>query len=63
VDDKGMCFEEMINNRNKSTVQGMSWTSDGQFICLALCRAARRMSSTSNLLIEQNFYIVHSAHV
>ena len=24
---KGMWFEEMINNRNKSTVRGMKWTS------------------------------------
>ena len=31
---KGMWFEEMINNRNKSTVRGMSWTSDGQRICI-----------------------------
>jgi len=31
---KGMWFEEMINNRNKSTVRGMKWTSDGQRICI-----------------------------
>ena len=31
---KGMWFEEMINNRNKSTVRGMSWTADGQRICI-----------------------------
>ena len=24
----------MINNRNKSTVRGMKWTSDGQRICI-----------------------------
>ena len=29
-----MWFEEMINNRNKSTVRGMKWTSDGQRICI-----------------------------
>ena len=31
---KGMWYEEMINNRNKSTVRGMRWTSDGQRICI-----------------------------
>ena len=31
---KGMWFEEMINNRNKSTVRGMRWTPDGQRICI-----------------------------
>ena len=25
---------QMINNRNKSTVRGMKWTSDGQRICI-----------------------------
>ena len=30
----GMWFEEMINNRNKSTVRGMKWTPDGQRICI-----------------------------
>ena len=29
-----MWFEEMINNRNKSTVRGMAWTADGQRICI-----------------------------
>ena len=31
---KQMWFEEMINNRNKSTVRGMRWTPDGQRICI-----------------------------
>ncbi|GBG63808.1 hypothetical protein CBR_g39592 [Chara braunii] len=31
---KGMWFEEMINNRNKSVVKDMKWTSDGQKICI-----------------------------
>jgi len=31
---KGMWFEEMINNRNKSVVRDMKWTSDGQKICI-----------------------------
>jgi WD repeat-containing protein 35 len=31
---KGMWFEEMINNRNKSTVSDMKWTSNGQKICI-----------------------------
>lgn len=32
---QGSWYEEMINNRNKSTVTGMSWGSDGQKICIA----------------------------
>ncbi|CAG9784442.1 unnamed protein product [Diatraea saccharalis] len=32
---KGSWYEEMINNRNKSTVTGMAWGSDGQKICIA----------------------------
>ncbi|CAK1549882.1 unnamed protein product [Leptosia nina] len=32
---KGSWYEEMINNRNKSTVSGMAWGSDGQKICIA----------------------------
>ena len=31
---KGTWFEEMINNRNKSTVRDMCWTADGQRICI-----------------------------
>ncbi|CAM9601651.1 unnamed protein product, partial [Choristocarpus tenellus] len=31
---KGLWFEEMINNRNKSAVQDMKWTSNGQKICI-----------------------------
>jgi WD repeat-containing protein 35 len=31
---KGMWFEEMINNRNKSVVRDMKWTQDGQKICI-----------------------------
>ncbi|XP_015110553.1 WD repeat-containing protein 35 [Diachasma alloeum] len=31
---KGSWYEEMINNRNKSTVKGMSWSVDGQKICI-----------------------------
>eukprot|EP00906_Rhabdomonas_costata_P037007 RCo051982 len=31
---KGMWFEEMINNRNKSVVRDLRWTSDGQKICI-----------------------------
>ncbi|XP_015596434.1 WD repeat-containing protein 35 [Cephus cinctus] len=31
---KGSWYEEMINNRNKSVVKGMSWSSDGQKICI-----------------------------
>lgn len=31
---KGSWYEEMINNRNKSTVKGMSWSFDGQKICI-----------------------------
>ncbi|OAE19425.1 hypothetical protein AXG93_4273s1210 [Marchantia polymorpha subsp. ruderalis] len=32
---KGMWFEEMINNRNKSVVKDLRWSSDGQKICIA----------------------------
>lgn len=32
---KGSWYEEMINNRNKSTVTGMCWGSDGHRICIA----------------------------
>ena len=31
---KGMWFEEMINNRNKSKVRDMKWTSNGEKICI-----------------------------
>ncbi|XP_071440698.1 WD repeat-containing protein 35 [Hetaerina americana] len=31
---KGAWYEEMINNRNKSVVKGMSWNFDGQKICI-----------------------------
>eukprot|EP01112_Ceratiomyxa_fruticulosa_P023110 TRINITY_DN8707_c0_g1_i1.p1 TRINITY_DN8707_c0_g1~~TRINITY_DN8707_c0_g1_i1.p1 ORF type:complete len:642 (-),score=109.58 TRINITY_DN8707_c0_g1_i1:206-2131(-) len=31
---RGMWFEEMINNRYKSVVKDMKWTSDGQKICI-----------------------------
>lgn len=31
---KGSWYEEMINNRNKSVVRGMAWSSDGQRICI-----------------------------
>jgi len=32
---RGMWFEEMINNRNISTVRDMKWARDGQRICIA----------------------------
>jgi WD repeat-containing protein 35 len=31
---KGMWFEEMINNRNKSVVRDMKWCTDGSKICI-----------------------------
>ncbi|XP_018647613.1 putative wd-repeat protein [Schistosoma mansoni] len=31
---KGAWYEEMINNRNKSSVKDMKWDSDGQRICI-----------------------------
>lgn len=31
---KGSFYEEMTNDRKKSTVKGMSWTSDGTKICI-----------------------------
>ncbi|CCW68470.1 unnamed protein product [Phytomonas sp. Hart1] len=32
---KGMWFEEMVNNRNQSRVVDLSWSSDGNKICVA----------------------------
>lgn len=32
---KGMWFEEMINNRNKSVVRDLCWSVDGQKVCIA----------------------------
>lgn len=32
---KGMWFEEMVNNRNKSRVVDLSWNSEGTRICIA----------------------------
>ncbi|KAI1284858.1 WD repeat-containing protein 35 [Halotydeus destructor] len=31
---KGSWYEEMINNRNRSNVTGMAWSTDGQKICI-----------------------------
>jgi WD repeat-containing protein 35 len=31
---KNHWFEEMINNRNKSVVKDMKWTSNGEKICI-----------------------------
>lgn len=31
---KGMWYEEMINNRNKSIVKDMKWSPDGRKICI-----------------------------
>ncbi len=31
---KGFWYEEMINNRNKSTVKDMCWNRDGSKICI-----------------------------
>lgn len=31
---RGMWYEEMINNRNKSVVEDMKWTADGKKICI-----------------------------
>jgi WD repeat-containing protein 35 len=31
---KGSWYEEMINNRNKSVVKGMTWSSNGKKICI-----------------------------
>jgi WD repeat-containing protein 35 len=31
---KGHWFEEMINNRNKSVVRDMRWSSNGEKICI-----------------------------
>lgn len=34
TDPKGMWFEEMINNRNKSVVRDLKWAKDGRKICI-----------------------------
>lgn len=39
---KGMWYEEMINNRNVSTVTDMKWSRDGQRICIAYQDGTRR---------------------
>lgn len=31
---KGQWYEEMVNNRNKSTVKGLAWSNDGEKICI-----------------------------
>jgi len=31
---KGIWYEEMINNRNRSVVTGLKWTADGTNICI-----------------------------
>ncbi len=31
---KGLWYEEMINNRNKSIVRDMCWNRDGSKICI-----------------------------
>ena len=36
----GQWYEEMINNRNKSTVRDMRWSADGLKICIAYADAA-----------------------
>ena len=33
--EQGMWFEEMVNNREKSVVRDLRWSSDGQKICIA----------------------------
>lgn len=34
LSEQGSWFEEMTNDRKKSTVKGMAWTPDGQKICI-----------------------------
>jgi len=31
---KGTWYEEMVNNRNRSTVRGLAWSHDGTKICI-----------------------------
>lgn len=31
---KGTWYEEMVNNRNRSTVRGLAWSNDGNKICI-----------------------------
>ncbi|CAG9099335.1 unnamed protein product [Plutella xylostella] len=48
---KGSWYEEMINNRNKSTVTGMAWGSDGQKICIAYEDGAVIVGSVDGLRV------------
>ena len=50
---KGMWYEEMVNNRNKSLVTGMAWTSDGQKICIVY--DGKRGLDSGQSLIRMNF--------
>ncbi|CAL1291163.1 unnamed protein product [Larinioides sclopetarius] len=34
MEHKGIWYEEMVNNRQKSLVRGMAWNHDGQKICI-----------------------------
>ncbi|GFV07153.1 WD repeat-containing protein 35 [Trichonephila clavipes] len=34
MEHKGVWYEEMVNNRQKSLVRGMAWSHDGQKICI-----------------------------
>jgi hypothetical protein len=46
---KGMWFEEMINNRNKSVVRDMKWKYNGQEICIIYEDGAVRALLASRL--------------
>jgi hypothetical protein len=48
---KGMWFEEMINNRNKSIVKDMKWTADGLKICIVYEDGALSLSLSLSLLL------------
>jgi WD repeat-containing protein 35 len=37
---RGLWFEEMINNRNKSFVKDLQWNAEGKFICIAYADGA-----------------------
>lgn len=61
---KGMWFEEMINNRNKSVVRGMKWTGDGQKICIVYEDGAVIVGSVDgNRLWGKDLEGIELAHV
>ncbi|KAJ3413661.1 WD repeat-containing protein 35 [Chytridiales sp. JEL 0842] len=61
---KGVWYEEMINNRNKSVVTDMVWSKDGQRICIVYEDGAVIVGSVDgNRLWGKDLKNTHLAHV